>query len=51
MLARRVALLRTAVVLDKRGGALKIMRVPFMLGVGGRLGDGRQWFPSISLAD
>lgn len=47
----RVALLRTAVVLDKRGGALKIMKVPFMLGVGGRLGDGKQWFPSISLED
>jgi uncharacterized protein len=47
----RVTLLRTAVVLDKRGGALKIMKVPFVLGVGGRLGNGRQWFPSISLED
>lgn len=47
----RVVLLRTAVVLDKAGGALKVMRLPFQLGVGGRLGNGRQWFPSISLAD
>lgn len=47
----RVVLLRTAVVLDQHGGALKIMKVPFMLGVGGRLGNGRQWFPSVSLED
>lgn len=47
----RVVRLRTSVVLDKRGGALKVMRVPFLLGVGGRFGDGRQWFPTISLHD
>jgi len=47
----RVVLLRTAVVLDQRGGALKVMKVPFRLGVGGRLGNGRQWFPSVSLDD
>jgi uncharacterized protein (TIGR01777 family) len=47
----RVVLLRTAVVLDQRGGALKLMKLPFLFGVGGRLGDGRQWFPSISLDD
>ncbi len=33
------------------GGALKLMKLPFQLGVGGRLGDGRQWFPTMSLAD
>jgi uncharacterized protein (TIGR01777 family) len=47
----RVVMLRSAVVLDKAGGALKLMKVPFMLGVGGRLGDGRQWFPTIALED
>ncbi|MDP9318793.1 MAG: TIGR01777 family oxidoreductase [Actinomycetota bacterium] len=47
----RVVLLRSAVVLDERGGALKVMKRPFRLGVGGRLGDGRQWFPTISLED
>lgn len=47
----RVVLLRTAVVLDDSGGALKRIKVPFSLGVGGRLGDGRQWFSTISLPD
>lgn len=46
-----VALLRTAVVLDKSGGALKSLLPAFRLGVGGRLGSGRQWFATISLAD
>ncbi len=47
----RVVLARTAVVLDKAGGALPVLRRPFMLGVGGRLGSGRQWFPTVSLDD
>jgi uncharacterized protein (TIGR01777 family) len=47
----RVALLRTAVVLDHSGGALKPLLLPFRLGIGGHLGSGRQWFPSISLTD
>lgn len=47
----RVALARTSPVLDKSGGALKVMRLPFLLGVGGRIGSGKQWFASISLAD
>lgn len=47
----RVVLLRTAVVLDQRGGALKVMKLPFQLGVGGRFGNGQQWFPSIGLDD
>lgn len=48
---RRVVLLRTAVVLDDAGGALKLIKAPFSLGVGGRLGDGGQWFSTISLDD
>lgn len=47
----RVCMIRTAIVLDRDGGALKLMKLPFQLGVGGQLSDGRQWFPSISLPD
>jgi uncharacterized protein (TIGR01777 family) len=47
----RVARVRTAVVLDRSGGALKSLLPPFKLGVGGQLGSGRQWFPTISLDD
>ena len=34
-----------------RGGALKRMLPPFRMGVGGKLGDGRQWMSWIHLAD
>jgi uncharacterized protein (TIGR01777 family) len=47
----RVVLLRTAVVLAKKGGALPPMALPFRLGLGGELGDGRQWMPWIHLDD
>ncbi|HET7736373.1 MAG TPA: TIGR01777 family oxidoreductase, partial [Nocardioidaceae bacterium] len=47
----RVVILRTSVVLDKRGGALGAMLLPFRLGVGGRIGSGEQYFATISLAD
>ena len=47
----RVVHLRNAVVLSRRGGALKAMLLPFRLGLGGRLGSGRQWFSWISLDD
>jgi uncharacterized protein (TIGR01777 family) len=46
----RVALCRTGVVLG-RGGALEKMLRPFKLGLGGRLGSGRQWMPWIHLDD
>ncbi|MPZ19003.1 MAG: TIGR01777 family protein [Luteitalea sp.] len=46
-----VALLRTAPVLDRRGGALKAMLTPFRLGVGGPMGRGTQYFPWIHLDD
>jgi uncharacterized protein (TIGR01777 family) len=42
---------RTGVVLAKDGGALKKMLPPFKMGVGGALGNGRQWFPWIHLDD
>jgi len=47
----RTVLLRTGVVLARQGGALKQMLPPFKAFVGGPLGDGRQWFPWIHLAD
>jgi hypothetical protein len=39
----RLVLLRTGVVLDRTGGALKQMLTPFKLFVGGKVGSGRQW--------
>jgi uncharacterized protein (TIGR01777 family) len=50
-LGLRVALLRTAVVLGRGGGALPQMIRPFRMGLGGSLGSGRQWFPWIQLDD
>lgn len=47
----RVVIARNAVVLDKDGGALKLIALPFKFGVGGRIGDGKQYFPTISLED
>jgi uncharacterized protein (TIGR01777 family) len=46
----RVALLRTGLVLGP-GGLLGRLAPLFRLGVGGRLGSGRQYWPWISLAD
>jgi uncharacterized protein len=47
----RTAYLRTGVVLSSLGGALKPQLLPFKLGLGGRLGTGRQYFPWITLGD
>jgi uncharacterized protein len=47
----RLVLLRTGIVLDRAGGALAKMRLPFSLGLGGRLGSGRQYMSWISLED
>ncbi|MFW6170400.1 MAG: TIGR01777 family oxidoreductase, partial [Planctomycetota bacterium] len=47
----RVVLLRTAPVLGPGGGVLAKMLLPFKFGVGGRLGNGRQWMPWIALDD
>lgn len=51
VLGMRVVQLRTGVVLDRRGGALQRMLPPFRLGLGGRLGDGKQWMSWIHLED
>jgi uncharacterized protein (TIGR01777 family) len=47
----RAAVLRFGVVLAKHGGALPQMALPFRLGVGGRVGSGRQWMSWIALED
>ncbi|HEX2100273.1 MAG TPA: TIGR01777 family oxidoreductase [Candidatus Synoicihabitans sp.] len=47
----RVVALRTGVVLSPAGGALAKMLPAFRLGLGGRLGHGRQWLSWISLDD
>jgi uncharacterized protein (TIGR01777 family) len=47
----RVVKLRIGVVLSCEGGALKKMLPPFRLGLGGRLGDGRQYVSWIALRD
>jgi uncharacterized protein (TIGR01777 family) len=47
----RVVTPRIGVVLGRGGGALAKMATPFRLGVGGRLGSGRQWMSWIALDD
>jgi uncharacterized protein (TIGR01777 family) len=47
----RVVRMRTGLVLAAGGGALQRMLPPFRMGVGGRLGSGRQWMSWIHLED
>ena len=47
----RVVNTRFGVILDTNGGALKKMLPPFRLGLGGKIGSGKQWMSWISLDD
>ena len=47
----RVVHFRQGVVLGTGGGAIARMRLPFSLGVGGRVGNGRQWWSWVALDD
>jgi uncharacterized protein len=45
----RIVMLRFGIILARHGGALPRMLLPFKLGVGGRLGSGRQWMSWLTL--
>lgn len=47
----RVVFTRFGIILDPNGGALGKMLPPFRMGVGGRVGDGKQWMSWIALDD
>lgn len=47
----RVVLARTGIVLSRSGGALGRLRPLFSLGLGARIGNGRQYMSWISMAD
>jgi uncharacterized protein (TIGR01777 family) len=47
----RVVLARFGIILARQGGALPKMMTPFKLGIGGKLGSGRQWLPWVTLDD
>jgi uncharacterized protein len=49
--ARRIVLLRVGIVLGNDGGAFPKMAMPFKLGVGGRIGSGRQVLSWIHVTD
>jgi len=47
----RVVNFRQGIVLSRKGGALHRLLTPFRLGVGGRVGSGRQWWSWVSIDD
>lgn len=47
----RVVNSRSGLVLDPKGGILARQLIPFKLGAGGRIGDGRQWWSWVTLRD
>jgi len=47
----RVVNIRIGLVLSAKGGALAKMLTPFKLGLGGRIGSGRQWWSWIHVDD
>ena len=47
----RVVNTRFGIILDANGGALAKMLPPFRMGIGGRIGSGKQWMSWIALDD
>lgn len=47
----RTVLARFGIILAEKGGALAKMLTPFQMGIGGRIGDGKQWMSWIALDD
>jgi uncharacterized protein len=47
----RVCILRTAPILDRSSEPLRTLRRVFRLGLGAKVGSGRQYFPVVSLRD
>lgn len=47
----RVVLLRTGLVLARDGGMMQRLLPPFKLGMGGPIGNGRQWMPWVHIDD
>ncbi len=47
----RVCQLRTGLILSREGGLLGRMLPPFRLGLGARVGDGRQWMSWVHIED
>lgn len=47
----RVVLVRTGLVLASEGGFLQRLLPPFKLGMGGPIGNGRQWMPWVHIDD
>jgi uncharacterized protein len=47
----RTVITRFGIILSPTGGALSAMAAPFRLGLGGRLGSGKQWMSWIALQD
>jgi hypothetical protein len=50
-LGMRTVSLRFGIILAKAGGALPRIMMPFRLGMGGKLGSGRQWMSWVALQD
>jgi uncharacterized protein len=47
----RTVYTRFGLILDANGGALEKMLMPFRMGIGGKVGGGKQWMSWIALAD
>ena len=47
----RLVVMRTSVILDRHGGALRLMLPAFKVGLGGPIGSGAQYLSTISLRD